>query len=189
MPPEAYVYGLGHRLLSDGANAFAHGVDGALQSDGGLTYEADALGRIVAVLNGGTPLLELDYDAFGRVSALRPAGEPERTFQYLGAFVEQESAGGAADRQITLHPVTGVPIAYHSAAGTHFALVDARFNLLALSAPTARWPKFTAMARSAHRDFSMGRGPRCPARRWERGRCSAGKPTSPDLDFTSPASG
>ncbi|MDH4113849.1 MAG: DUF6531 domain-containing protein [Burkholderiaceae bacterium] len=133
-PAEAYAYGPGHRLLSAGAAAYAHGADGAIQSGDGLTYIADALGRITRIANAGGPLLEFDYDAFGRVAALRPEGEPERTFHHLGAFVEQENLGGVAERQATLHPVTGVPIAYHSGAGTHFALVDARFNLLGLLA-------------------------------------------------------
>lgn len=132
VPANAYSYGPGHRLLSDGANAFSHGVDGPFSSGGAFTYDSDALGRIVAVRSGGAPVLELDYDAFGRISVIRPAGEPERRFHYLGAFIEQESVGGAPERQMTLCPATGVPIAYHRAGTTHFALVDARFNLIGL---------------------------------------------------------
>ena len=131
-PPNAYTYGPGHRLLNDGVQAYAHGADGALQAGGAFTYEADALGRIVAIRSGGALQLELTYDAFGRASALRPAGGAERAFHYLGGFVEQESIGGVPERQMTLQPASGVPIAWHSSAGTHFALVDARFNLLGL---------------------------------------------------------
>src|SRR5699024_10923898 len=40
---------------------------------------------------------------------------------------------GTASRQMTLHPGTGVPIAYHSAHGTHYTLFDSRFNLIGLT--------------------------------------------------------
>lgn len=132
VPANAYTYGPGHRLLGDGVNAFAHDPDGPFSSGGNFTYESDALGRIVAVRSGAAPVLDLEYDAFGRVSAIRPAGEPQRRFHYLGAFIEQESVGGIPERQMTLCPGTGVPIAYHRAGTTHFAMVDARFNLLGL---------------------------------------------------------
>ncbi|MCC5929576.1 MAG: hypothetical protein JJU28_10050 [Cyclobacteriaceae bacterium] len=46
--------------------------------------------------------------------------------------MEQENENGIAVRQITLHPVTGIPIAFHTASGTHYSLFDSRFNLIAL---------------------------------------------------------
>jgi RHS repeat-associated protein len=127
-----YIYGPGHRIQSDGSGAYAHNTDGVRSSGGSLSYDVDALGRITAVKSGGSTLVELGYDALGRPSLLKEAGQPDRTLHYLGGFVEQENAGGAVERQLTLHPVTGVPIAFHTAAGTHFALVDGRFNLLGL---------------------------------------------------------
>jgi RHS repeat-associated protein len=132
VPAHAYTYAPGHRLIGDGVDAYTHSVDGPFSSAGAVTYESDALGRIVAVRSGGVAVLDLEYDAFGRISTVRPAGEAARSFCYLGAFIEQEIVGGAPERQMTLHPATGVPVAYHRAGATHFALVDARFNLLGL---------------------------------------------------------
>jgi RHS repeat-associated protein len=131
-PLRTYTYASGHRIQSDGSTAYAFHTDGALASAGADSYDVDALGRITAVRSGATTSLALQYDALGRPSVIKEAGQADRTLHYLGGFVEQESENGTPVRQMTLHPVTGVPIAFHSAAGTHFALVDARFNLLAL---------------------------------------------------------
>ena len=75
---------------------------------------------------------EISYDAFGRPGVVKEAGKPVKSYNYLGGFIEQENENGIASRQITLHPVTGVPIAYHSAQGTHYTLFDSRFNLIGL---------------------------------------------------------
>ena len=128
-----YSYAPGHRIQSDGATAYAFHPDGTLASAGATSFDVDALGRITAARSGPTTTLTLAYDALGRPSAVTEAGQPDRTFNYLGGFVEQESENGQPARQVTLHPVTGVPIAYHSNAGTHYALVDARFSLLGLA--------------------------------------------------------
>lgn len=127
-----YTYASGHRVQSDGATTYAHHDDGMLRSDGTFDYEVDAFGRITAVKSGSNIVLELEYDALGRPSVLKEVGEPDKTFNYLGGFVEQENANDSPARQMTLHPVTGVPVAYHSSAGTHYALIDGRFNLLGL---------------------------------------------------------
>jgi RHS repeat-associated protein len=127
-----YTYGSGHRLLSDGTAAYTHHADGVRSSDGRFQYDVDAFGRIAAVRSGAATLLELDYDALGRPSALREQGQAELRLHYLGGHVEQESSGGSPQRQLTLHPVTGVPIAYHNSSGTYYALVDGRFNLIGL---------------------------------------------------------
>ena len=131
-PSSAYTYAPGHRIQSDGATAYAFHPDGSLASAGATSYRVDALGRITAVESGTTTLMALHYDALGRPSVLAEDGHTDRTLHYLGAFVEQESENGKPLRQMTLHPVTGVPIAFHSSAGTHFALIDGRFNLLGL---------------------------------------------------------
>ncbi|MET0102603.1 MAG: DUF6531 domain-containing protein [Sedimenticola sp.] len=132
VPDANYSYGPGHRVQSDGSAAYTHNIDGVRTSGGSHSYDVDALGRITAVKSGGSTLVELGYDALGRPSLIKEVGQPDRTLHYLGGFVEQENAGGVVERQFTLHPVTGVPIAYHTTAGTHFALVDGRFNLLGL---------------------------------------------------------
>lgn len=128
-----YGYLSGHRILTDGVSAFAHSNDGVLLTDGQLTYEADALGRIVAIKAGAVLVCRIDYDAIGRPSAVREQGKPTRTFNYLGEFVEQENDNGAPVRQPTRHPATGVPIAYHVNAATRYTLFDRRYNLVGLT--------------------------------------------------------
>lgn len=131
-PDKNYAYQSGCRILSDGTNPYSHFTDGTLRNDGTLFYEADALGRIVKIKSGSNTITEIIYDALGRPSVVKESGKPDRSFNYLGGFVEQENENGTAVRQISQHPVTGIPIAYHSASGSHYTLFDRRFNLIAL---------------------------------------------------------
>jgi RHS repeat-associated protein len=132
LPDKNYTYQPGYRIQNDGTNAYNHYTDGTLSSDGPFTYEADALGRILKIKSGTSTIAEIIYDAFGRPSIVKELGKPDKSFNYLGGFIEQENESGIAARQITLHPVTGIPIAFHSASGTHYSLFDNRFNLIAL---------------------------------------------------------
>jgi len=132
-PDKNYVYASGHRIHNDGANAYNHHTDGALQSDGLFTYETDALGRIREIKSGINTVCKIEYDALGRPSIVEEAGKPIRSFNYIGDFVEQENENGIASRQITIHPVTGVPVAYHSASRTDHTLFDSRFELIGLT--------------------------------------------------------
>ncbi|WP_163379593.1 DUF6531 domain-containing protein [Cyclobacterium sp. SYSU L10401] len=132
LPDKNYAYQPGYRIQSDGTNTYTHFTDGTLRSDGVLIYEADALGRIVKIKSGTSTITEITYDALGRPSVVKEAGKPDKSFNYLGGFVEQENENGTAARQISQHPVTGITIAYHSASGSHYTLFDRRFNLIAL---------------------------------------------------------
>jgi RHS repeat-associated protein len=131
-PAKNYTYLPGHRAQNDGTNAYTHLTDGMLQSDGVLDYESDALGRIIKISSGGTVITEISYDAFGRPSGIKENGRPDKSFNYLGAFVEQENESGTAVRHISTQPVTGTPLAYHSAGATYYPLFDARYNMIAL---------------------------------------------------------
>ena len=128
-----YAYLSGHRIQNDGTNNYIHHTDGTLQSDGLFTYDADALGRIVTIKSGINEVCKIEYDAFGRPSIIKELGKPDKSINYLGGFVEQENENGIDSRQISMHPVTGVPIAYHSAIGTHYTLFDSRYNLVGLA--------------------------------------------------------
>jgi len=127
-----YTYLPGHRTQDDGTNVYTHHPDGTLKSDGLFDYETDALGRIVTIKVGANIITEISYDAFGRPAEVKEAGEPVKSFNYLGGLIEQENENGVASRQITIQPFTGVPVAFHSAIGTHYTLFDGRFNLVGL---------------------------------------------------------
>ena len=60
-------------------------------------------------------------------------GKPVKSFNYFGGFVEQENENGAASRQISTHPMTGIPIARSFSPGTHYTLFDMRYNLVGLT--------------------------------------------------------
>lgn len=128
-----YTYLTGHRIASDGANAYSHTADGMLEDDSHFTYKADALGRIVEVRSATGPVCAIAYDAFGRPRALKETGQPDRSLYYLGGFVEQENENDVAARQFTRLPGTGVPIAYHTAGATRYTLFDSRSNLIGLA--------------------------------------------------------
>lgn len=132
-PDVNYTFLPGHKIQTDGTDVFTYSADGTETSEGTMTYESDTLGRTVVIRSGGSTITEIVFDAFGRPGVLKEAGKPDRTFNYLGGFVEQENAGGTINRQITLHPVTGIPIAYHSAGATHYTLFDNRYNLVGLA--------------------------------------------------------
>jgi len=132
VPDINYTFSPGHKIQNDGTNVYTYHTDGTLQNDGIFTYEADTLGRIIRIKTGINVITEIKYDAFGRPSIVKETGKPDKSFNYLGGFVEQENENGIASRQISIHPVTGVPIAYHSALGTHYTFFDSRFNLIGL---------------------------------------------------------
>lgn len=131
-PDKNYTFFPGHKIQNDGTNSYTYHPEGALKSDGTFTYEADALGRIVMIKSGASVVTEIQFDALGRPGIIKEAGKPDKSLNYLGAFVAQENLGGVASRQITQNPLTGVPLAYHSSLGTHYTLVDARYNLIGL---------------------------------------------------------
>lgn len=131
-PDKNYLFLPGHKIQHDGTNAYTHHTEGTLKSDGIFDYETDALGRVVTIKAGVNIVTEIFYDAFGRPIVLKEAGKPAKSFNYLGGFIGQENENGVASRQISMHPVTGVPIAYHSNLGTHYTLFDSRFNLIGL---------------------------------------------------------
>ncbi|TCC94313.1 hypothetical protein EZ428_05945 [Pedobacter frigiditerrae] len=133
VPDKNYTYLSGHRIQHDGVNPYTHHPDGTLKSDGTFSYVADTLGRIVTIKSGVNTITEFSYDAFGRPSVVKETGQPVKSYHYLGGFVEQINENGTAQRQITLHPGTGVPIAYHTALGTHYTLFDSRNNLIGLA--------------------------------------------------------
>lgn len=132
-PSASYTYQAGHRIKNDGAANYLYAVDGMLRNDGVFTYEADSLGRITAVKSGASMVLQIGYDALGRVSSLVEAGKPPRDFHYFGDHIEQENENGVPARQTTLHPATGVPIAYHTNGATFYPLFDGRYNLIGLA--------------------------------------------------------
>jgi RHS repeat-associated protein len=127
-----YHYFPGDKIKQDGLRIYSHSSDGTLTSDGNSTFLADAFGRIVAIKVGASTITEIRYDAFGRPSVLKESGHPEKSLLYFGGFVEQENENGTAARQITMLPVTGIPLAYHSALGIQYPLFDGRFNLVGL---------------------------------------------------------
>ncbi len=131
-PTKNYTYLAGHRIQSDGTNTYTHHANGSLKSDGLFSFEVDALGRIIEAKSGTSSVFKLEYDALGRPSIIKEAGKPVRSFNYLGAFVEQENENGIASRQITTHPVSGLPLAYHAAPASYFPLFDNRYNLIGL---------------------------------------------------------
>ena len=132
-PDKNYTYATGHRIQSDGINAYAHHTDGTLKSDGVFSYETDALGRVITIKSGSNTLYRIEYDALGRPAVLEENGKPIRSFNYWGKDVVQENDNDDTARQITIHPATGVPVAYHCAACTNYTLFDARYNLLGLT--------------------------------------------------------
>lgn len=132
-PVKNYAYLAGHRIQNDSMNNYTYYADGTLQDDGILTYEADAMGRIVTVNSGATPVCQIVYDAFGRPTRIQETGKPEKSFNYFGGFVEQENENGNPSRQITTHPVTGVPIAYHTTNATYYTLFDSRYSLFGVT--------------------------------------------------------
>lgn len=128
-----YTYRSGHRIKNDGTNDYSYHLDGTLESDGVFKYEVDALGRVVQIKSGINEVCEIEYDAFGRPSIIKELNKPDKSLNYLGGFLEQENENGIASRQISMHPVTGVPIAYHSRMGTHYTLFDNKYNLWGLA--------------------------------------------------------
>lgn len=132
-PARNYAYLPGHQIQSDGISAFNHSAQGILAGDGAFTYRADALGRVTTVKSGATTILSLRYDALGRPIVISEQGRPARRLHYFGDSADQESEGGIPVRQKTVHATTGMPLAYHSAQGTHFLLFDGRYNLVALA--------------------------------------------------------
>lgn len=136
IPDKNYSYFSGHRIKNDGTNNYNYHIDGTLQGDVQFTYEADALGRVVTIKLGVNDVCKIEYDALGRPSIINEVGKPPKSFNYLGGFVEQENENGIPSRQISVHPVTGMPIAYHSALGTHYTLFDGRYNLVGLTNTT-----------------------------------------------------
>jgi RHS repeat-associated protein len=132
-PGRAYTYLPGHRIQTDGLNIYQHTVDGTLSSDGSFEYDVDALGRVVSVKRAAVVVCRLAYDAFWRPGVVEELGKPSKTFNYLGAFVEQENIAGSPSRHITVNPMTGVPLAYHDTTDTFYPLFDARYNLLGLA--------------------------------------------------------
>jgi RHS repeat-associated protein len=131
-PDVVYVNDAGHRPVDAGPEAFTYSPDGVRASDGNFTYEQDALGRIVRVIDSGADVCRIDYDALGRPSAIREGPAPPRMLHWFGDDVVQESVNGAPARQHTLHPTTGIPLAHHVTGATQFPLFDGRMNLLAL---------------------------------------------------------
>jgi RHS repeat-associated protein len=131
-PDKNYTFFAGHRIKNDGSNAYDYYTDGILKSDGMFEYEVDSFGRVVSIKAGATVLTTISYDAFSRPSSITELSKPKKSFNYLGGFIVQENDNDIITRQITLQPITGAPIAYHSAAGTHYSLFDGRFNLIGL---------------------------------------------------------
>ena len=131
-PDKNYLFFPGHKIQHDGGNAYSHYTEGSLKTDGHFEYETDGFGRVVTIKSGVNIFTEISYDALGRPATVKETGGPMKSFNYLGGFVEQENENGIASRQITIQPATGIPIAYHSALGTHYTLFDNRFNLLGL---------------------------------------------------------
>lgn len=131
-PDKNYTYFPGYKIQNDGTSNYAYHTDGILQSDGHFTYTVDALGRIIDIKSGANVLCNLEYDAFGRPSVIKENGKPAKSLNYFGSFVEQENENGIASRQITLHPVTGIPIAYHSNR-RHYTIFDSHYNLIGLT--------------------------------------------------------
>jgi RHS repeat-associated protein len=131
-PVQDYLFFPGHKIQNDGTGLHTYHTEGTVKSDGTLYFEVDTLGRIVSIKSGAALLLDVSYDALGRPSELKEPGQAVKSFNYLGGFIEQENAGGVAVRQISIHPVTGIPIAYHSTLGTHYTMFDNRFNLVGL---------------------------------------------------------
>ncbi|MGH9238472.1 MAG: RHS repeat-associated core domain-containing protein [Vicinamibacterales bacterium] len=131
-PDRLYVNDASHRPRTAGVEIFGHSADGVRLSDGRFTYEADALGRIVAIKTAAGTVCELRYDALGRPSTIAEAARPVRSLHWFADHVEQESEGAIVTRQITRHPGTGSEIARHVAGATRFPLWDARGNLTAL---------------------------------------------------------
>jgi RHS repeat-associated protein len=136
VPDKNYSYLPGHKIQNDGLNAYTHHPDGMLKTDGTFNYEADALGRIVTIKSGINIITEFTYDVFGRPSLVKEVGKPVKSYHYLGGFVEQINEDGTPQRQVTIHPATGVPIAYHTPLGTHYTLFDSRYNLIGLADAT-----------------------------------------------------
>ena len=132
-PDKDYSYLPGHKIQNDGINAYTHFDDGTLKTDGIYSYDVDALGRILTIKSDTNVITEIAYDAFGRPSIVNEVGKPQKSFHYFGAFVEQINENGIPARHITVQPGTGVPIAYHTALGTHYTLFDVRFNLIGLA--------------------------------------------------------
>lgn len=133
VPDKNYNYLPGHKIQNDGVNAYTHHPDGTLKTDGVFNYEVDALGRIIAIKSGINVITEFTYDAFGRPGVVKEMGKPVKSYHYLGGFVEQINENGTAQRQVTLHPATGIPIAYHTTLGTHYTLFDSSYNLIGLA--------------------------------------------------------
>jgi RHS repeat-associated protein len=131
-PAVVYANTSTHTPITAGAEAFTYGPDGVRRSDSQLTYEVDALGRVVAARAGATTLCELTYDALGRPGVVREAGAPPLILTWFGANVELESDGTQVVREYTRHPLTGTQFANHTAGATRYPLFDARANLIAL---------------------------------------------------------
>jgi RHS repeat-associated protein len=131
-PDKNYTYLPGHKIQNDGTSIFTYHPEGTLKTDGTFSYEADALGRIVKITSGAIIVNEIRYDALGRPGLIKEAGRPDKELHYLGTSLVQESTGAVAFRQITQNPITGLPMAYHTSAGTHYTLFDARLNLIGL---------------------------------------------------------
>lgn len=126
---QSFTYSPGHRPASDGTLTYAFAADGTLRTAGDLTTEVDALGRVVTLRRGGLPVYHLGYDPLGRPVSVAEAGRPVRTFAYFGAFIEQEMDDGAAVRQVTRQPGSGMALAVHDAGRTLVPLYDARHSL------------------------------------------------------------
>ncbi len=133
VPDKNYSYSPGYRIQTDGTNIYTHHTDGSLQNDSVLTYEIDALGRIIEIKSGINIVCKIEYDALGRPSIVKEQGKPILSLNYLGGIVEQEKENGIASKQITSHPITGVPISHHILSDTYNTLFDNRFNLIGLS--------------------------------------------------------
>ena len=132
-PDKNYSYLNGHRIQSDGVETYTFHIDGILSNDGTEDFRANSMGRVIRIEQGGTTVLEIEYDALGRPSIIQESGKPKLTFHYFGKFVEQENHNGVPHRQYTLHPLSGNPIAYHITGTSFYSLFDSRSNLIALT--------------------------------------------------------
>jgi YD repeat-containing protein len=127
----SYIENADHTLQHSALDIFTYVADGTRKTDGTRHYDVDGLGRITKIYDsGGTQTLAISYDALGRPCLLDDGVHPPRSLEYFGLDLLQESVGGAAVRQYTVHPTLG-RIATQVLGDSFQHLYDAGQNLIA----------------------------------------------------------
>jgi hypothetical protein len=127
-----YSYLAGHRISGIDTHTVTHYLDGHRATDNRFRYDTDGLGRVVRILDAVTSLklAEFHYDALGRVSSGMSEGEMfERSFRGAN-WIHEKRGPKDAVRQLTTHPLSGVPLCVTKLSVNSFLHEDGGWSTL-----------------------------------------------------------